>query len=877
MKNLLAPLAIAASTALHPAHADAVVPGNLARPNSFHLQSFQAGSTTEIDNLIVVDLDSRTTVYENSFDQEADATRDLRLLYWPEGGKDSSNYFLNNSTKTRVENGKLILETTGFNQNGEGGYNSHTEAEFTGTLPKNFYIEFEARRLQWAGHFHFHLYREEPTDSETGTNTPGGTFSAQRLPQKPADIFRIVASGNWFGEGGIIADSANTEDYIYSFPGPDASLEDTHKLAVALRNDVITFYLDGNVVNSVTVQEWALQRDSDGDGISNSFEYDDGSDPYDSSSFNTLRWNLFNFSLNHVSQSDADDYLQSSENVRKYSEWQSPPATYWGPVENGIEGHLVYKFPFDGSATRIRLKARVASWDFDNEPGGFGRGCSMLEASRDGKYWRVLKNSLEPRQWGVDWVYDDYLPKELTGTGELWVRVRMITEGAPNSSYTVAQFARSSSDATEPVFSVEALVDGMLDSDGDQDGDGVPNAAEQSQGTNPYEKDTDSDGVTDFRESRDGTDPADPGSFTQLSVDLLAHYTFDDTLNDQSGNGRHAMAPYTTFEPGLRGAGKSLGLSTGDSQANFWSDPNNTASPGRINSYTLSLWIKPTTFSQPDGTWSHLFSAPNNAAYLRFGNSPDVSGAKVLSMGHAWSNDPGSSYTTPAFTGFYDDRWHHVVGVQDGSDTRIYVNGKLVGSMEQGQAIPFDTWNYTIGNLFNTHTFQGSVDEARIYGHALSSSEVGSLYAAEVGEMDSDGDGLWDLHETGTGVYLSATDTGSNPYDSDTSDDGILDGEAVVAGINPNIDHSSVINLMKQLIASTAGRFDLYTSDAIMDLNLGTLTIQKSGITAEIGLQLQSTTNLSTQPFTNLGEPVSLQVEMPGDKGFIRVHALGPQ
>jgi hypothetical protein len=218
-----------------------------------------------------------------------------------------------------------------------------------------------------------------------------------------------------------------------------------------------------------------------------------------------------------------------------------------------------------------------------------------------------------------------------------------------------------------------------------------------------------------------------------------------------------------------------------------------------------------------------------------------------------------------------------VVGVQDGSDTRIYVNGKLVGSMEQGQAIPFDPWNYTIGNLFNTHTFQGSVDEARIYGHALSSSEVGSLYAAEVGEMDSDGDGLWDLHETGTGVYLSATDTGSNPYDSDTSDDGILDGEAVVAGINPNIDHSSVINLMKQLIASTAGRFDLYTSDAIMDLNLGTLTIQKSGITAEIGLQLQSTTNLSTQPFTNLGEPVSLQVEMPGDKGFIRVHALGPQ
>ena len=73
------------------------------------------------------------------------------------------------------------------------------------------------------------------------------------------------------------------------------------------------------------------------------------------------------------------------------------------------------------------------------------------------------------------------------------------------------------------------------------------------------------------------------------------------------------------------------------------------------------------------------------------------------------------------------------------------------------------------------------------------------------------------------------------------------------------------------------GRFDLYTTDAMLDLNLGALTIQKNGQMVTLELQLQSTTDLATQPFTNLGSPVEFQMEMPSNKGFLRVHALGSQ
>jgi hypothetical protein len=121
---------------------------------------------------------------------------------------------------------------------------------------------------------------------------------------------------------------------------------------------------------------------------------------------------------------------------------------------------------------------------------------------------------------------------------------------------------------------------------------------------------------------------------------------------------------------------------------------------------------------------------------------------------------------------------------------------------------------------------------------------------------DEDGDGLNNAVETDTGEFVSATDTGTNPLVADTNSNGFRDGEAVGAGLNPLTNYAGAISLVKQLSAVTPGRFDLYTTDAMLDLNLGALTIQKNGQTVTVELQLQSTTDLATQPFTNLGAPV---------------------
>ena len=72
--------------------------------------------------------------------------------------------------------------------------------------------------------------------------------------------------------------------------------------------------------------------------------------------------------------------------------------------------------------------------------------------------------------------------------------------------------------------------------------------------------------------------------------------------------------------------------------------------------------------------------------------------------------------------------------------------------------------------------------------NGASTTGFGEVAFELAGDLDSDG--IPDAFETNTGTYVSSTDTGTDPNDADSDDDGLDDGAEVALGTDPNEEDS---------------------------------------------------------------------------------------
>jgi hypothetical protein len=85
-----------------------------------------------------------------------------------------------------------------------------------------------------------------------------------------------------------------------------------------------------------------------------------------------------------------------------------------------------------------------------------------------------------------------------------------------------------------------------------------------------------------------------------------------------------------------------------------------------------------------------------------------------------------------------DGRWHHVTGVYDGATVRVYVDGKLDASSIASGCINADLCKVLIGESDEEwsdegkhRTFEGCLDDVRIYDYALTESQIKALSNGE--------------------------------------------------------------------------------------------------------------------------------------------------
>ncbi len=214
------------------------------------------------------------------------------------------------------------------------------------------------------------------------------------------------------------------------------------------------------------------------------------------------------------------------------------------------------------------------------------------------------------------------------------------------------------------------------------------------------------------------------------SGSLLARYTFDNTLNDASGNGNNGAmssgsATYVTghFNQAISFTG-----------ANYVTVPY-AASFGTYNSYTMSGWI-------------NLNAVPaNNVAYgifgTRGGTSPgDTVDIKVLGTGSGTCElhadvGSGSAWLNTAANyqaNFAAGTWYMVTYVVNNTaqNVSIYVNGSLATTVSfSGTPLFMQSGQYLcIGNDYyqSSEDMNGAIDEVCVYGRALSAAEVMQLY-----------------------------------------------------------------------------------------------------------------------------------------------------
>ncbi|MDA9962050.1 Ig-like domain-containing protein, partial [Opitutales bacterium] len=414
------------------------------------------------------------------------------------------------------------------------------------------------------------------------------------------------------------------------------------------------------------------------------------------------KWD-FEYGFKHLNEVGADKYVVENKNLRKYTEWQNPPITYLGPKSNDVDCFLTRKFTFDRPTSATRLKVNLATYNF----GGGRVGKASCWASVDGKDWKLVLDNPTPSRIDSYKVFDDDLPKELTGSKELWVQMRLHVSRAPNSSYTLAQFGRSTANAKSNVFEIKAKLE-----------------------TVEEKKPTDFT-LSDATVEENKPEGTVVGSFSASSVDkgkydfrkgLVAWYPFDGNASDMSGNGRHGV-----FQGGVNLVDGISGQAAEFDGVDGWFRVNQKLSSQ--HPLTWSFWVKPLEsggfLGQVQGTTRvapQVYSSiANGQIHWSF-------------YSYTSASNPGNApvQTTPVSL---ENRWYHVLvtTTQDGNRF-IYLDGKLEDS-KSGAAFGQQNNTFAAGSnglWGHSDSFTKSImDEIRVYNRALSANEVQALYDLE--------------------------------------------------------------------------------------------------------------------------------------------------
>jgi hypothetical protein len=213
---------------------------------------------------------------------------------------------------------------------------------------------------------------------------------------------------------------------------------------------------------------------------------------------------------------------------------------------------------------------------------------------------------------------------------------------------------------------------------------------------------------------------------------LVGYWKFDEcqgtTAYDVSGSGNNG-----TLTNGPAWTGSTLTTLAYDNVCELsfdgvddYVDAENNSVLKLTNNIGLCLWIRANSFS----AYKHIFHSASPAATYGYGlqldsSTPSLVGFRVNNYANLLAKTSSLSTNT----------WYNICSTYDTSlpsaNVKMYVNGSLVNTADSAASISYVGTLYSyIGStiLFSSlRTFDGLIDDVRIYNRALTASEVSNL------------------------------------------------------------------------------------------------------------------------------------------------------
>ena len=193
---------------------------------------------------------------------------------------------------------------------------------------------------------------------------------------------------------------------------------------------------------------------------------------------------------------------------------------------------------------------------------------------------------------------------------------------------------------------------------------------------------------------------------------------------DITGGADGILINGATWVPGQFGT--AVSFDGGDDRVDL-GDCDLTSGPG--DEITLALSVRPALMTGAEQILLAKTTGPNSTDYV-------WSVSQVNSTALRFRLQGAGTVTELTTTGssLFSGAWYHVAAVYDGSEMRIYLNAALMAYVAKTGALPFAPYApATMGDrLDGDASFMGTLDDVRIYDHALSEAEIIDLVIGNV-------------------------------------------------------------------------------------------------------------------------------------------------